>query len=185
MRAKLAEKEQNYEQAIEDYGKVLSLDPSFFNAAYSKASCENIIGRYDDAIATYNLAFTKDENMPMQTFNSRLSSANDSPVRSQYKRGGSIRLVQQAYSQEAKPPSPFKMKSFDVVNAPESLVHMQRGKRYQRNKIARKTSNIIEVDSASEECDSQTEIHKKFEEEKIFVWQNEKPGSQDGYYSIP
>ena len=81
MRAKLAEKEKKYEQAIEDYGKVLILDPSFFNAAYSKASCENIIGRYDDAIATYNLAFTKDENMPMQTFGSRLSSANQSPVR--------------------------------------------------------------------------------------------------------
>ena len=65
MQAKLAEKQENYEAAIEAYGKVLQYDPSFFNAAYSKASCENIIGRYNDAIATYNLAFTKDENMPM------------------------------------------------------------------------------------------------------------------------
>ena len=65
MKARLAEKEKDYEQAIEYYGKVLELGPAFFNAAYSKASCENIIGRYDDAIATYNLAFTKDENMPM------------------------------------------------------------------------------------------------------------------------
>ena len=91
MRAKLAEKEKNYEQAIEDYGKVLAIDPTFFNAAYSKASCENIIGRYDDAIETYNLAFTKDENMPIQTFNSRLSSANDSPVRNQFQRASSLR----------------------------------------------------------------------------------------------
>lgn len=49
-RAKLAEKHKKYEQAIIDFGKVLELDPGFFNAAYAKASCENILGRYDDAI---------------------------------------------------------------------------------------------------------------------------------------
>ena len=59
-RAKLAEKRKDYERAIEDYGKVLQLDPTFFNAAYSKASCENMIGKYDDAIETYNLAFKQD-----------------------------------------------------------------------------------------------------------------------------
>ena len=61
---------------------MLELDPSFFNAAYAKASCENIIGRYDDAIATYNLAFTKDENAPVVTksHNSRLSSKRSSPA---------------------------------------------------------------------------------------------------------
>lgn len=81
-RAKLAEKQKNYEQAIEDFGKVLELDPSFFNAAYGKASCENIIGRYDDAIATYNLAFAKDVDIPVtQTYNSRLSSKRSSPHR--------------------------------------------------------------------------------------------------------
>ena len=36
MRAKLAEKEQNYEQAIEDYGKVLSLDPKNVEASRMK-----------------------------------------------------------------------------------------------------------------------------------------------------
>ena len=77
------------------------------------------------------------------------------------------------------------MKSFDVVNAPESLVSLQRRQRNERNKIGRKTSNILEVNSASEECDSETEVLKKFEEEKIFTLQNEKPGSQAGYYSIP
>lgn len=59
-RAKLAEKQKNYKQAIEDYGEVLKLDPDFFNAAYAKAACENTIGLYDDAIKTYNLAFSKD-----------------------------------------------------------------------------------------------------------------------------
>ena len=43
----------------------MELDPNFFNAAYAKAACENIIGRYDDAIATYNLAFSKDVEMPI------------------------------------------------------------------------------------------------------------------------
>ena len=64
-RAKLAEKSKNYEQAIADFGKVLELEPNFFNAAYAKAACENIIGRYDDAIDTYNLAFTTDVDAPL------------------------------------------------------------------------------------------------------------------------
>lgn len=104
-RAKLAEKQRNYEQAIEDFRKVLELDPSFFNAAYSKASCENIIGRYDDAIATYNLAFTKDIDAPgTQTYNSRISSMRSSPHRMSRKPsklfGGSQ--------------SPFRIRQFDT-----------------------------------------------------------------------
>ena len=63
-RAKLAEKQKNYEQAISDFEKVLKLDPSFYNAAYGKATCENIIGRYNEAIETYNLAFSKDSDSP-------------------------------------------------------------------------------------------------------------------------
>ena len=59
-KAKLEEKQKNYKQAIADFGEVLKLDPNFFNAAYAKASCENIIGLYDDAIETYNLALSKD-----------------------------------------------------------------------------------------------------------------------------
>ena len=81
-RAKLAEKQKSYESAIRDFGKVLELDPNFFNAAYAKAACENIIGRYDDAIATYNLAFSKDVEMPIlvtQSLNSRISSKRGSP----------------------------------------------------------------------------------------------------------
>ena len=111
IRAKLAEKEKNYEVAIEDYGKVLQLDPAFFNAAYSKASCENIIGRYNDAIETYNLAFTKDENMPMQTFDSRHTSLNNSPARTY--RPGSIRIKPMS-SESGFSFSPFKIKSCDL-----------------------------------------------------------------------
>ena len=110
MSAKLAEKEKKYEQAIEEYGKVLQLDPSFFNAAYSKASCENIIGRYDDAIATYDLAFTKDENMPMQTFGcdgSRMTSVDNSPVRT-YR--GSLRCVTRPLQSDTNiSQSPFRV----------------------------------------------------------------------------
>ena len=47
---------------------MLQLDPDFFNAAYAKASCENIIGRYDDAIETYKLAFEKDVDAPVLNY---------------------------------------------------------------------------------------------------------------------
>ena len=69
---------------------MLELDPNFFNAAYAKAACENIIGRYDDAINTYNLAFTKDIDAPIitNTINSRFSSKRNSPA--------NIRLSRQA-----------------------------------------------------------------------------------------
>ena len=55
---------------------MIQLDPTFYNAAYSKASCENILGRFDDAIATYNLAFIKDEEI----------SEKNSPIRTAYSR---------------------------------------------------------------------------------------------------
>jgi len=64
-RAKIAEKQKHYELAIEYYGQVLELDPDFFSAAYGKAGCENIIGRVDDAIETYELAFAKDNDIPV------------------------------------------------------------------------------------------------------------------------
>ena len=53
-RAKLAEREKDYEKAIEEYEKLLKLEPKFINAAYSKAACENIVGRYGDSIDSYN-----------------------------------------------------------------------------------------------------------------------------------
>ena len=53
-RAKLAEKEKDFERAIEEYENLLKLEPKFVNAAYSKATCENIVGRYNDAINSYN-----------------------------------------------------------------------------------------------------------------------------------
>lgn len=33
------------------------MDPTFVNAAYSKAACENILGRFEEAVKTYDLAF--------------------------------------------------------------------------------------------------------------------------------
>lgn len=63
-RACLAQKQKDYEQAIADFARVLELDPSFYNAAYGKASCESIVGRYEAAIETYNLAFAKDTDSP-------------------------------------------------------------------------------------------------------------------------
>jgi len=60
MRAKLLEKAKDFEAAIAEYSKVLATDPNFVNAAYSKAACENLIGRYEDAIVTYEAAFKRD-----------------------------------------------------------------------------------------------------------------------------
>ena len=53
IQAKLAEKEKNYQVAIENYSKVLQYYPSFVNAIYGKASCETKLGQDEDAIATY------------------------------------------------------------------------------------------------------------------------------------
>ena len=82
-RACLAQKQKLYEQAIADFARVLELDPNFFNAAYAKASCESIIGRYEDAIETYNLAFAKDNDSPsqaqLQLGSCRSSSRRGSP----------------------------------------------------------------------------------------------------------
>jgi len=36
------------------------MDQNFVNAAYGKAACENLVGRYEDAINTYELAFKND-----------------------------------------------------------------------------------------------------------------------------
>ena len=60
MRAKLLEKAKNFEAAIAEYNKVLQNDPTLVNAAYSKAACENLLGRFDDAIQTYETAFKRD-----------------------------------------------------------------------------------------------------------------------------
>ena len=51
---------KDYSKAIEDYEVALKLDSSLHNAAYSKALCENILGRYEDAIETYNLVLAQD-----------------------------------------------------------------------------------------------------------------------------
>jgi hypothetical protein len=90
---------------------VLELDPDFFNAAYAKASCENILGRIDDAIETYNLAFTKDVDAPVFTYskNSRLSSKRTSP--------SNMRLSRQASKLFGGNNSPFRLRSIDAGQA--------------------------------------------------------------------
>ena len=60
MRAKLYEKDKNLDSAILEYKKCLYLDPNFVNAAYGKAACENLLGRFEEAIVTYESAFKRD-----------------------------------------------------------------------------------------------------------------------------
>ena len=66
-RAKLAEQEKDFEKAIQEYEKLLKLDPKFVNAAYSKAACENMIGRYGDSIISYNQAFAQEDKSTIRT----------------------------------------------------------------------------------------------------------------------
>ena len=49
-------------QAIEDYTKVMDLDPGHVNAAYARAACYNSKGLFAKAIDDYNLALTKDQD---------------------------------------------------------------------------------------------------------------------------
>ena len=60
MQAKLLENMNLHSQAIEQYDKALEMDSEFANAAYAKAACEQIVGRTEDAIDTYNFALAID-----------------------------------------------------------------------------------------------------------------------------
>ena len=116
-RAKLAEKQKNYEQAIIDFAKVLELDPSFYNAAYAKASCESIIGRYEDAIITYNLAFAKDSEAPV------LSRDDHSSCGSTSRRGSPETYFSRIYSKRKvneAPESAFRLKPMQLLIDPEA-----------------------------------------------------------------
>ena len=55
-RGLIHEKKGNMSQAIEDFNKALELDKSLVNAALAKAACANRIGKFEDAINTYNEA---------------------------------------------------------------------------------------------------------------------------------
>ena len=48
-------------EAIDDYSRVLELDPSHVNAAYARAACHNRKGNYSQAIEDYSLALSKDK----------------------------------------------------------------------------------------------------------------------------
>ena len=54
MRGQINEKKGDMISAISDYKQALQINPSFVNAAFSKASCENKIGNFEEAIETYN-----------------------------------------------------------------------------------------------------------------------------------
>lgn len=56
-----------------------------------------------------------------------MSSANDSPVRSQFQRASSLRNMQQPFSQDKKPQSPFKIKAYEPVNFSDSMFAKQNG----------------------------------------------------------
>ena len=118
-RAKIAEKQKNYELAIEYFGQVLQLDPDFFSAAYGKAGCENIIGRVDDAIETYALAFEKDNDIPVvaQSQNSRLTSKRSSPCNMRLSRKPS-KLFGTCGSQ-----SPFRIRSIEPQANASTTMH--------------------------------------------------------------
>jgi len=120
-RAKLAEKQKNYEQAIEDFGKALVLDPNFFNAAYGKAGCENIIGRYDDAIETYNIAFAKDNDIPVisQVSQSRLTSKRGSPCNGRLTSKSSKLFGTNSHQ------SPFRLHSIEPCRPIDNFISVQ------------------------------------------------------------
>ena len=57
LRGQFFERKGEFALAIRDYQLALSLNPSLVNAAYAKAACESKIGKYEEAIVTYNQAF--------------------------------------------------------------------------------------------------------------------------------
>lgn len=48
------------DQSVDDFTKVLEIDPDHVNAAYARGACENKRGNFLKAIEDYNLALEKD-----------------------------------------------------------------------------------------------------------------------------
>lgn len=57
LRGQINEKKGDMQVAINDYKKALEINPSLINAAFAKAACENKLGKFEEAIETYNEAF--------------------------------------------------------------------------------------------------------------------------------
>ena len=51
-------------QAIQDYTRVLELEPANAKAAYRRAACQNRIGNFQQAIEDYQLALERDNEVP-------------------------------------------------------------------------------------------------------------------------
>jgi tetratricopeptide (TPR) repeat protein len=51
------------DEAIEDFSRVLELNPNHFNAAYARGSCHNRKGNFAQAIDDYNFALSKDKKL--------------------------------------------------------------------------------------------------------------------------
>ena len=60
MKGSLLVQEGKDEEAIEDFTKALSQDPTCYKAAYARATCYNKIGQFDKAIEDYDHAIKSD-----------------------------------------------------------------------------------------------------------------------------
>lgn len=54
LRGQIFERKGDFEGALRDYQHALTLNPGLVNAAYAKAACQNKIGKFEEAILTYN-----------------------------------------------------------------------------------------------------------------------------------
>jgi tetratricopeptide (TPR) repeat protein len=80
------------DESIEDFTRVLELDPDHINAAYARGACENRRGNFEKAIEDYQMALDKDrerEQSPHRRPNNRdlllsreLSAAKSSMIKS-------------------------------------------------------------------------------------------------------
>ena len=55
------EKLDRTDESIEDFSKVLEIDPHHINAAYARGACENKRGNFAKAIEDYNMALAIDK----------------------------------------------------------------------------------------------------------------------------
>jgi tetratricopeptide (TPR) repeat protein len=53
-------------QAIDDYSRVLGLEPGHANAAYRRGACQNRMGNFQQAIEDYQMALEKDQEFTAQ-----------------------------------------------------------------------------------------------------------------------
>jgi len=52
-------------QSIDDFSKVLNIDPNHINAAYARGACENKRGNFAKAIDDYDMALAIDKERTM------------------------------------------------------------------------------------------------------------------------